>query len=227
LFCGAVEPGAAVPVAGAPPPAAGAPSGGAPIVGFDGVTVVPPGESDSPVALVPPVAVGGPVGTFGAPGSDEVGDCASGDGVVNDGTGIEAPTPLTPCAGALPVGAVAALLPVTEVVDAAAVPDGVIALEPPAAAPGAVAVPGVPPSALPDGVPAVVPGAAIDCPGGCICAGTAGSAPICASAAGARPALRQTTTPSTRTVVPMLPTWIARRRRETPWHHFNEPRSRS
>jgi hypothetical protein len=56
----------------------------------DGVTAVPPGESDCPVALVPPAGTGGPTGTLGAPGSDDDGDCAMGDGVVNDGTVTDA-----------------------------------------------------------------------------------------------------------------------------------------
>src|SRR4029079_18817663 len=70
LFDGGVAPGALAPAAGAAPPGTGAD-----IVGLDGATAVPRGE-DSPGA---PVETGGPTGTLGAPGSDSVGEFASGD----------------------------------------------------------------------------------------------------------------------------------------------------
>ena len=90
------------------------PGAAPPVVGatVDGVTAVPPGESDWPVALVPPAGTGGPIGTLGAPGSGDVGDAAMGDGVVNDGTvtdaggtltvSADAPTGLTGDAGPVP-----------------------------------------------------------------------------------------------------------------------------
>jgi len=75
-------------VAGGALPGAGvtAPGAGATVVGFAGVTAVPPGDSDWPAAVVPPCGTDGPVGTLGAPGSDDVGDSAIGEGVVNEGT---------------------------------------------------------------------------------------------------------------------------------------------
>jgi hypothetical protein len=210
-------------VAGAAPPAAGAPSGGAPAEGFDGVTVVPPGDSVSPVALVPPVVVCGPAGTFGAPGSEDVGDAASGDGVVNDGTGRVGAPLVTLCVGDVPVDAGAGVLPVGEALVAAAVPDGGVEVVVPGAvvvaAPDVVAAPGSEPIAVP------VPGAGIA--GGCIWAGSAGSALVCARATVEAPALRDTTVTSRRTILPMIPRWIAEGRRETSCGYFNVPRSRS
>ena len=146
-------------MAGAAPPVVGAT--------VDGVTAVPPGESDCPVALVPPAGTGGPTGTLGAPGSDDDGDCAMGDGVVNDGTvtdaggtptvSADAPTGVTGDAGALPSGGGvpaadtpvgAGTLAVVDVPGAGAVTVGAAVVA--AAEPSAVPVP-VPPGPGPGG----------------------------------------------------------------------------
>jgi hypothetical protein len=184
LFGGGVAAGAPVPGAAVP-----APTAGAPVAGPSGVTAVPPGEIDSPVALVPPVDTGGPAGTFGAPGSDELGDSVRGDGVVKDGTVKDArgmptvsadgvPTGAKGFAGALPSdGAVLALeapvgagtLAVEDVPGATAVAVG-----------AAVAAAELAPAALPVTLPAPAPDGAngCDCMDGVV-------APICASATGA------------------------------------------
>jgi hypothetical protein len=149
------------------------PTEGAAVAGPSGVTAVPPGEIDSPVALVPPADTGGPAGTLGAPGSDELGDWVSGDGVVNDGTVNDAggtptvsadgvPTGASGDAGALPRGAVvftpdvpvgAGTLEVVEVPGAAAVDVGGAA-----DVPAVTDVPGAEPMLLPGTLPAAAPG---------------------------------------------------------------------
>jgi hypothetical protein len=146
------------------------PTAGACVAGPSGVTAVPPGESDCPVALVPPVETGGPTGTFGAPGRDDDG-VARGDGVVKDGTVTEAGGMPTISADGVPTGASGdtGALPRGAVVVAPDVPVGAGTLEV-VEVPGAGAVEvgdavvaDTEPVALPLTPSAVGPGGAVGC----------------------------------------------------------------
>jgi len=192
------------------------------VVGLDGVTAVPLGEIDWPVAGVPPAGTAGPIGTLGAPGRDDAGDSAMGDGVVNDGTVSEAGG--TPTVSADDPGAAsgdAGALPSGGAVLAAGVPVGAGTLavgEVPGAgavAVGAAVVAAAEPSALP--VP-VAPGPG---PGGVI--GCVVAAPTCASARGAPPTLKQRTGRSMRASFPMIQIWILRPARDTSAHATRAP----
>ena len=132
-------------VVGVTPPA------GLAVVGLVGPTAVPAGETVWPGTVTPPAGTGGPTGTLGAPGSDDVGDCAIGDGVVKDGTFRDAGgTPTVSADDPTVFSGDAGAVPSADDVAAPAVPDG-----------GGVSevgdVPGATTVGVGDGVPGVVP----------------------------------------------------------------------
>ena len=175
-------------VAGGALPGAGvtAPGAGATVVGFAGVTAVPPGDSDWPAAVVPPCGTDGPVGTLGAPGSDDVGDSAIGEGVVNEGTPRDGAPEVTLSAGELAFAAAPEPVPSVGAEVAGDVPVGAGATALPDVGFGAgFTVPGEEPIPLPVTVPAVEPGGGIGAAGvaGVIADGDV--VPSCATTTGA------------------------------------------
>lgn len=126
------------------PPEAGA---GETVVGFAGDTAVPPGDSESPIAVTPAAGAVGPtltvddagvevVGTAGAVVGKAVTEVAEGtaeglaesaaDGAVPDGAAADGAVTLTVSAEGVPVGAGAMVPPNAGTAFAAGVPDGVV-----------------------------------------------------------------------------------------------------
>jgi hypothetical protein len=109
--------------------------------------------------VVPPAGTDGPTGTFGAPGSDDVGVSAMGDGVVKDGTLSDAGgTPTVSAEEPTVPSGDAGAVPSADDVAAPAVPDG-------GGVSAVVDVPGATTVGVGDGVPGVVPASPGACPG--------------------------------------------------------------